>query len=329
MDSRERLVQTFSVAGNCVPPRHESEFSEEVVEAWHGQGLPDGQSPEEFFGLDPRESLGIRWRRHPRRRPPVVDDDASLDGVLRAFDAGDPGKFPSNWDARVRSWQGRNFALFASPWNEGLFQVTGISDGESLQRALVGLCERPHVAKAAMDHYASYVEGLLERALTDVKLDYAVLYEPIASNHGTVISPAMYERFALPALRRVAECLERHGVESRFMWSAGQVRPLIPLWLDAGLNGLNLNQAGQAGITYGALRGEFGPELRLFGGIDWRSVAKGPEATDTFLEQEVRPVLEQGGYIPHLDDTVRAYMPLDRFQYYRRRLDALVEEVFA
>lgn len=329
MDSRERLRQTFSLAGNCVPPRYESEFSDEVIQAWHGQGLPADRSPEAFFGLNPRESLDIRWRRHPRKRPSVVDDEASLDAVLRGFDAGDPRKFPANWDARVRSWQGRNIALFASPWNEGLLQVIGISDGESLRRALVGLCERPHLAKAAMDHYADYIEGLLVRALSEVKLDYAVLYEPIASNHAPVISPEMYRHFALPALRRVVECLERHGVEFRFMWSAGQVKALIPLWLDAGMNGLILNQAGQAGITYGALRREFGPELLFFGGVDWRSVANGPETTDMFLEREVRPVLEQGGYIPHLDDTVRAHMPLDHFRYYRRRLDALVDEVFA
>lgn len=329
MDSRERLLQTFSFAGNCVPPRYESEFSDEVIQAWHVQGLPAGRAPEEFFGLDPRESLGIRWRRHPRQRQSIVDDEASLDAVLREFDAGDPRKFPANWDVRVRGWQDRHFALFASPWNEGLLQVIGISGGESLRRALVGLCERPHLAKAAMDRYADYVEGLLVRALSKVKLDYAVLYEPIASNHAPVISPAMYECFALPALRRVVECLEGHGVEFRFMWSAGQVNSLIPLWLDAGINGLILNQAGQAGITYGALRREFGPELLFFGGVDWRSVVKGPETTDMFLEREVRPVLEEGGYIPHLDDTVRAYMPFDHFRHYRRRLDALVDEVLA
>ncbi len=329
MDSRERLRQTFSFAGSCVPPRYESEFSDEVVQAWHVQGLAADRAPEEFFGLEARESLGIRWRRHRRDRLPVVDDEASLDAVRRAFDAGDPRKFPADWGVRVRNWQDRHFALFASPWNEGLLQVIGISNGESLRRALVGLCERPDLVKAAMDHYATYVEGLLDRALSEVKLDYAVLYEPIASNHAPVISPAMYERLVLPALRRVVECLERHGVEFRFMWSAGQVKALVPLWLDAGMNGLVLNQAGQAGISYGALRKEFGPELLFFGGIDWRSVAKGPETTDTFLEREVRPVLEDGGYIPHLDDTVRVYMPFDHFRYYRRRLDALVDEVFA
>ncbi len=328
MDSRERLRQTFSRTGNCVPPRYESEFSEEVVEAWHDQGLPAGRSPEDFFGLDPRESLGIRWRR-PRGKQPIVDDEASLDAVRGAFDAGDPKKLPADWDVRVRGWRDRHFALFASPWNEGLLQVIGISDGKSLRRALVGLCERPDLVKAAMDHYAAYVEGLLDRALSDVDLDYAVLYEPIASNHAPVISPAMYRSLVMPALRRVAECLEGHGVKHRFMWSAGQVRALIPSWLDAGMNGLTLNQAGQAGITCGDLRSEFGPELLLFGGIDWRAVVNGPETTDTFLEREVRPVLEQGGYIPHLDDTVRIYMPFDRFDYYRRKLDALVDEVFA
>ena len=112
------------------------------------------------------------------------------------------------------------------------------------------------------------------------------------------------------------------------MWTAGAVQSLVPLWLDAGVNGLFVNQSGQAGVSYRELRQRFGTELRLFGGIDWRVVMDGPDALDPYLEQEVRPVLEQGGYVPYLDDTVRGYMPFDTFRQYRDRLDALVDTVY-
>jgi hypothetical protein len=76
------------------------------------------------------------------------------------------------------------------------------------------------------------------------------------------------------------------------------------------------------------LRREFDSRLRFFGGVDWRVVLQGPQAIDEELEQTVRPLLEQGGYVPYLDDTIRAYIPFDQFRYYRDRLDKLVAEVY-
>ncbi len=77
------------------------------------------------------------------------------------------------------------------------------------------------------------------------------------------------------------------------------------------------------------MRRRFGPELRLFGGVNWQAALAGPAALDVFLRSEVRPVLEEGGMVPYLDDTVRVYMPYDTFCAYRARLDALVAEVCA
>jgi hypothetical protein len=112
------------------------------------------------------------------------------------------------------------------------------------------------------------------------------------------------------------------------MWTAGRVTPLIPLWIDAGINGIALNRGAECGIGYARLRADFGSSLRLLGGIDWRSVMEGPRSIDAILERDVRPLLEQGGYIPHLDDTIRSYMPFDHFRYYRERLDHMFQQMF-
>lgn len=326
MDSRDRLVHTLSFKSDCPPPRYESEFAEEVIDAWRRQGALDHRSPEEFFALDFRESLGIAWRRTGAdKRPLECEDD--LETLRRAYDPASPERFPDGFEGRVRAWQDRDFALFAAPWNEGFLQVIGISDGDSLSRTLITLCERPALAEAAMAHYAGYVETMLDRILPRVKMDYAVFYEPIASNHASVLSPSAYARFVQPALSRVVACLEKHGVGFRILWSAGAVDVLIPLWLDAGINGLYLNQAGSAGISYMGLRRQFGEKLLLFGGIDWRVVTAGPPAIDEFLEREVRPLLRTGGYVPYLDDTVRVHIPFEHFHYYRQRLDAIAGEV--
>lgn len=322
----DRLRAIWVSDGPCAPPRFESEFSDEVIAAWRKQGFSDGRAPEDFFGLDHREDAPVEWSRVPPEKAPVTLD-AELEAFRRVYDPASPGRFPEDWPSRITAWRSRDYALTVEPWSEGFFQVLGISDGATLNRVLVALCERPGLAEAAMNHYGAHVEALLDQVLRDIEVDMAFLYEPIASNHAPVVSPKIYAHFAQPALRRVAACLERHGVAVRVMWTAGAVRDLIPLWLDAGVNGIYLNQAGQAGLSYAALRREFGTELRLFGGIDWRVVVAGPQAIDAFFSRETRPLLESGRYIPYLDDTVRVYMPFNHFRYYRNQLDQLITNV--
>mgnify|MGYP005844423511 CR=1 FL=1 len=326
MDSRTRLRHTLSFERGCVPPRYESEFSDDVVRAWRNRGCLDHRSPEEFFGLDPREQLGITWRRSGGEKAPI-ESKADLDSFRHAYDPASADRLPEDFREKTDRWRTRDFAVFGAPWNEGFLQVIGVSDSDSLRRALVALCEQPKLVAGAMEHYADYLEALLEKVLPAVALDYAVFYEPIACNKAPVVSPSCYARFVLPALRRVVSILDRHGVAFRFIWTAGQVRPLIPLWLDAGINGLHLNQGSLAGIAYGDLRAEFGKNLLLWGGVNWQAIVAGPEVLDAFLDNQVRPLLETGGYIPHMDDTVRAYMPFESFAHYRRRLDAVIAEV--
>jgi len=327
MTSRVQLRETLSFSQGIAPPRYESEFSDDVVAVWRAQGRLGDGSPEEHFRLDRREDLPVEWRP-PREDKAVPESQADLGSFRRAYDPDRTDKLPGDWAERLPDWRDRDYALSISPWNEGFFQVIGIRDWRSFHKAIRLLHDQPTLVRALMDQYAAYLEELIERGLTDVDVDYAVLYEPIASNHAPVVSPDTYARLALPAMRRVVDCLERHGVAFRFLWTAGEVRPLIPHWLDAGINGLVINQTGTVGISYAALRREFDPRLRFFGGIDWRAVARGPEAIDEALDQTVRPLLEQGGYVPYLDDTVRANLPFDAFRYYRRRLDDLVAEVF-
>jgi hypothetical protein len=327
MTSRRQLLETFAFSTRIPPPRYESEFSDDVVRRWRQEGSLESESPEARFGLDKRDSLPVQWGRG-RTEKTVVSGEADLDSFRRAYDPHNPARLPADWHDQCTAWCDRNFPLDATPWDEGFFQVLGIKDAATLTQALTLLCEHPELAKAQMDHYAAHLETVIDRVLADVDVDYAVFYEPIASNHGLVIAPETYRRHVYPALRRVVDHLERRGVRYRIMWSAGRVAPLIPAWMEAGINGLALNRGTECGLTYRGLRREYGGALRLIGGVDWRAVMDGPARIDEELERNVRPLLEQGGYVPHLDDTVRVYMPFEGFCYYREQLDALVARVF-
>jgi len=327
MDPRTQLAETLQFSTKVPPAAREGQFSDEVLQAWREKGVLDDRTPEEVFGLARSEEVPVQWRRAPEEKR-VVYAEAEFAAFRRSYDPERDDRLPEDWEARVARWRERDYPLEAAPWHEGFLQVIGIRDGATLAEALTVLCEKPALAEAQMDHYASYLVTLLDKVLSDVDVDYAALYEPIASHHGPVLSPEMYRRFIVAPMRRVAECLEGHGIAVRFLFSVGRVRELIPVWLDAGMNGLTLQQAGACGVDYAGLRSEFGADLRLMGGVDWRAVMEGPAAIDHVLETTVRPLLEQGGYVPYLDDTVRVNMPFDHYAYYRDRLDALVGHVF-
>ena len=71
MNSRLQLRQTLSFSGDLPPPRYESEFSDEVAQAWRAEGYLGEQLPEEYFQLDPRETLPVEWRRKGDDKPNV------------------------------------------------------------------------------------------------------------------------------------------------------------------------------------------------------------------------------------------------------------------
>lgn len=312
--------------GGC-PPRFEGEFAPETVERWRNEGHLDERSPEAFFNLLQAVELDLPWRRLPKEAQPLTDSTA-LEALRRAYDLDAPGRFPEGWRDMAASVRANGGVPYFAPWNEGFFQIIGIGNGASLSTVLSTLCERPALAEAAMEHYASFVEGFLDRVLPVLKPDFVLLYEPIACNHGPIIGPGTYRHFVLPALTRVNTCLERHGIRFRVLWSTGAVQEFFPLWCETGVTAFNIEEGPQSGITYTGLRKRIGNEHVLMGGIDWRMVAAGPEAIDRMLEKEIRPLLEAGRYIPHLNDSVRAYLPFEHFAYYRRRLDALLDRVF-
>ena len=48
------------------------------------------------------------------------------------------------------------------------------------------------------------------------------------------------------------------------------------------------------------VRRRYGKDLLIWGGVDKRALAHGPAAIDAELAR-LRPLIEEGGYIPHTD----------------------------
>lgn len=323
---RERLARCLAF-DRVRPPRFENDFHEDVPALWARQGAPAGSSLEQYFQIDARLECPVEWRPQGKPRAAIAGAEAFAQ-FRRAYDPERPPAVPPAWIDEFNAPGATGWPRFASPWDEGLLQVLGVRDNATFRDVMTLVAEQPAFAAEVLDAYAECLVVWLDRLLPALRLDFAFFYEPIASNHAPVVSPTAYQRIAGRALRRVCQCLARHGVAHRFMWSSGRVAGLIPIWLDAGITGLHITQRHDSGISYVELRHMMGPRLEFFGGVDSRALAGGAEAIACELANHTRPLLEQGGYVPYLDDRIRPHVTFAQFREYRRQLDDLLREMF-
>ncbi len=64
-----------------------------------------------------------------------------------------------------------------------------------------------------------------------------------------------------------------------------------------------------------ALRERFGKDLRLLGGVDKMVLQTDKDSIKKELER-LRPVVEEGGFIPHVDHRTQPTVSLENYLYY-------------
>jgi hypothetical protein len=335
MDDRERFTKIMAFSPVDRIPNYELALWSQTYDRWLAEGLPrdtlyqnwfDG---EPYFGLDRRAFTPVNiWmlpgfepevleetdryvvRRHPdgivtkalkegtvRGMRASMDqyighpvtDRASFRQITRRYDPTAPIRYPQWWDTMVQAWRGRDYPLCL---------LTNGSAG--LYSQLRSWCGTEEISYLFYDDPA-LVEEMVE----------------FAGKGGPLVSPELFDRFLLPGYRRIIEEFRKSGITSFWLDSDGDPRALIPLMIEAGITCLwPLEIAAE--IDPMQIRREYGKSLSLAGGIDKRELSKGRAEIDREIDRR-RPLVESGGYIPHIDHSVPPDISLDNFRYYLER----------
>jgi hypothetical protein len=247
-----------------------------------------------------------------------VKSRADWEAIKRRLDPTDPDRYPADWTRRLQRWrsEGRIIHLYGLVANyfggPSLFGFCRMLLGD--EQVLYTLHDDPALIEDMMEFQTEFSLALLRRALHDVPVTYAQLWEDMCYSAGPLISPAMFTRLMVPRYRRITDAMRAAGVDIIFVDSDGDVAQLLPLWLESGINGVfPMEQA--AGNDIGAYRRRYGKDLLMTGGIDKRALAWGREAIDRELEAKV-PVALEGGYIPTIDHSIPPDVSYDNFMYY-------------
>jgi uroporphyrinogen decarboxylase len=140
----------------------------------------------------------------------------------------------------------------------------------------------------------------------------------MAYHTAPLLSPKLSRHFMLPRYRKVVDFGRAHGVHMFGLDSDGNIDPLIPVWLDSGIDILYPFEV-QADMDVVALRKKYGRDLRMWGGVDKRSLAVGRDAIEKELER-VKPLIAEGGYLPMLDHSATPDTPYENYRYFLERL---------
>ena len=320
MSQKDRFMGTLLGEGADRFPLFDLEPDDETIRKWRREGLPPGQSVAQFFNLEPHYSVGLTLRSYPyyQKASHLLSDPASFE---RYYHHENPDRYVKNFVARTKRLARSGRVIYVDASGGGLLQMLGVGDWESLVAACRALIEQPRRVEELMDRTTDFYCACLERVLSKVSVDYASLYEPIAANTGPVISPAMFERFAMPGYRKILELLTRLKVPLRiFCTTGGDLTSLLPPLVEAGINGLWISNIKGAGMTYEALRRSYGPEVALIGGIDSGALTRDADAVRRAVKETVPPLLESGRYLPCLDDRPRSNTPFKQYQLFRELL---------
>ena len=187
-----------------------------------------------------------------------------------------------------RCWPGRWGGFFGP-----LRNLMGLED------LCVAFYEQPALVQRMMAQRADVLIAVTDAILVHTEIDTFWFWEDMAYNHGSLIDPRLFGRFALPQYRRVVDFLRARGVRHIGLDSDGDITELIPLWLEAGITFLWPFEVA-AGMDVIEVRRRYGHSLAIGGGIPKQAVARGGDEMRRAVDR-VMPLVEDGGYIPELD----------------------------
>lgn len=361
MDARKRFDETMHFGSPDRAPYWELGFWGQTLDRWEDEGMPSDVHLAELFAFDRREMVPINLGIVPPFREQVIEETdryliaRGADGVLsksmkvgtargvrasmdqryqfpirdraswndfrRRLDPKSPSRRPSYWEDYKRGVRDRDYplgihggGLFGYPRNWMGFEGINLM-----------IYDDPALVHEIMEYLADFAVALTEPALAEIgDIDYALFWEDMCFKTASMISPRHFREFMLAPYQRITSLMRRQGVDVIMVDSDGRVDDLIPLWLEAGINGVYPFEVA-AGEDVVALRKQYGRDLLMWGGLDKRALAKDKRAIEEEVYAKAPALLAQGGWIPGVDHAVPPDVPYQNYLYFRELIRRLCE----
>ena len=350
MNQRERYLRYMRFEPVDRIPLMEMGVWDDTLERWHGEGLPrwvrDLRNLEDYLNLDRSwncnwlpiheqvyppcetkvleetetervisDSLGVvyRQRKHLPTIPQYirfpVENEADYEKLRLRLNGSDVSRYPADFDDELR-WRSERGEIIGISF-QGFFGFPRELMG--FENLCLAFCDQPQLIRRMIADRVQFAKDLFIRLLATGELDFVQIWEDMAYKGGPMISPRMVREFMLPAYQELVDFFRAGGVELIMVDSDGDMRSLLPIWLEAGVDGVHPCEMA-SNCDPLEFRRQY-PRCRLHGGLDKRLIATGREGVDTELRR-VQPLLVEGAYIPSIDHFVPYDISYETYRYY-------------
>lgn len=316
-----------------------------TVERWHQQGLPQGVSYTDYFGMDktatifadnsPRFPVEVveetdeytvvtsRWGaterqwKHAGGVPEflgfrVVDRDSWAEAKERM----QPTKDRIDWNRlkdNYSTWRKEGYWISAGFWF-GFDVIHSWMSGT--ERILMAMVTDPDWIVEMMNHYLDVDIALYDMVWdAGYEFDEIVWPDDMGYKNSQFFSAQMYRDLVKPVHKRAADWAHAKGVKVK-LHSCGDIRPFIPDLIDLGIDMLNPLEV-KAGVDPLAAKAAYGDQLAFHGGLN--AVLYENATMDEMLaemERVVAGMKQNGGYVIGSDHSVPDSVSLQDFQQF-------------
>lgn len=332
-------------------------YWEENFHVWPifvNNGITDNDQADVFFNFDRCPGVGGVWWLHPAFEQQVVSETDTHrtiingDGVMAEVPRDGHSTIPHYTRASIRTpddWKRVRDERFRLddpartvdvealrkahppdrdyPLGVGCGSMIGkVRDMLTFEGLAYACYDYPDMVEDMVETACVMVEHFLDQVLGQIDFDYASGWEDICFRSGPLVSVEFFRSVVTPRYKRIRRKLDAVGIDLWYTDCDGDVRPILPLLMEGGINCLFPYEVNSCAHP-AELLGEYGKELRIMGGVDKRVLARGPEAIRKYLDTLV-PLVERGGYIPFCDHRCPPDVSQENYLYY---LD-LKEEMF-
>ncbi len=349
MSPRERFL---SIMDFKKPDRIiDAEFGywNDTLKNWHNEGLPEyidnNNKADSYFGFDEwKKRVPANVLLAPSFEPEVISDDGEhkiiydssrvkceifsdgKDTIPHYLDY--PVKDPKSYkpfkerlqpklEQRIKmnvkelagKVKNRNYILEAS----GGSTAGIIRNWMGFENICLNIYDQPELLDEILEDMSN-TSALVAKELTKyLQIDLVIWWEDIAFKNGPIVTPEWFNKKCGKAYKKVMDVYRAAGTKYGYVDCDGDFRKLVPTWLNNGVN-IMFPLEVAAGVHPVTLRKE-NPGIRMMGGVD-KMILLGTKENIKKELLKLKPLVDEGGYIPHIDHRVQADVSYENYLYY-------------
>ena len=350
LTSRERFARIYQHKDADRIPIFDDPWHSTIAR-WHREGMPEGMSYIDYFGLDHIFQLGSD--NSPQYETKLIED--TEDYVIRT----------TPWGATMKEWKTKastpefiDFKITNSEaWKEAKERMTPSKDRINwaylkenykknrdekgawvvgnlwfgfdvthswfvgTETVLMAMIEEPEwcldMFERELDVSLAQLEMIWDAGY---HFDEVMWYEDMGYKDSLFFSVNKYVELLKPLHKKVIDWAHQRGVYVR-LHSCGDITPLVPHFYEIGLDALNPLEV-KAGVKPMELKKKYGDKMTFHGGINallWDN----KDAISQEINRLIPVMKENGGYIFASDHSIPDAVSLENFKH----IISLVKEV--